>query len=101
MNQRKKERDMDAANRKLATSIEGLECRLAEPGRVLLQRGSVLRASSGSDTSTKVSFLFLLFFEKKIYIVTLISDFVFVLLCPIFAFFFLYFYSKNKKKLPL
>jgi hypothetical protein len=41
MNQRKRERDADEANRQLAARFDALEFRLADPGRVLVQQGAV------------------------------------------------------------
>ena len=42
MNQRKRERDNDQANRALASSIDDLEIRLAKRGRHVIQRGDIL-----------------------------------------------------------
>jgi CRP-like cAMP-binding protein len=53
MNQRKRERDADEANRALAARFEALEFRLADPGRVLVQQGAVL-SSTGFDTTAPV-----------------------------------------------
>jgi hypothetical protein len=40
MNERKRERDNDQANRVLAAQIDGLDVRLAESGRALVKRGA-------------------------------------------------------------
>jgi CRP-like cAMP-binding protein len=50
MNQRKRERDADDANRVLAARFDALEFRLAEPGRMLITQGAAI-ASEGFDTA--------------------------------------------------
>jgi CRP-like cAMP-binding protein len=50
MNQRKRERDADDANRVLAARFDALEFRLAEPGRMLITQGAAI-ASDGFDTA--------------------------------------------------
>jgi hypothetical protein len=52
MNQRKRERDADEANRQLAARFEALEFRLADPGRVLVQQGAVT-SSTGRWTARR------------------------------------------------